>query len=104
MEITLDVEQAQLLAAVEQGRVHMDPRFTRPDFERSADEPAVCRRATQRLRPLKKALLVVLNDDAEPGQYGVRPYRLTALGERVLAEARTAMAAQRVDDPHEPDR
>ncbi|MEV7268424.1 hypothetical protein AB0N38_33195 [Micromonospora aurantiaca] len=85
MEIALDLEQVQLLAAVELGRVHMDPRFTRPDFER-LPPGAGTRRATGRLKPLKRALLVDLAD--EPDQYGIRLYRLTRLGEQVLAAAR----------------
>ncbi|MFG3709195.1 hypothetical protein ACGF7U_31315 [Micromonospora sp. NPDC047670] len=100
MRIALDVDQVALLAAVDDGRVHMDPRFTRPDFEREPGDRPVpqYRRATQRLRPLKRADLVEL-DDGEPRQYGVRPYRLTALGRKVLAEARAQAEAAAVDDP-----
>lgn len=98
MRTDLDMEQVQLLTAVEQGRVHLDPRFSRPDFERIPDPPFGNRRATQRLRPLKMADLVELVGEAEAGAYGVRPYRLTTRGEQVLAEARaqeaTALAEQ----------
>lgn len=98
MQIALDLEQVQLLAAVELGRVHMDPRFTRPDFERLPAGTGT-RRATGRLKPLKRAMLVDLADEAD--QSGIRLYRLTSLGERVLAEARAqaeAAAAGEVGD------
>ncbi|MCX4468953.1 hypothetical protein OOK41_01265 [Micromonospora sp. NBC_01655] len=91
MEISLNLEQVELLAAVAEGRVHSDPRFSRPDFERLSENAHHTRRATARLRPLRKALLVVLVDEADSD--GVRPYKLTSLGERVLAEARAQQAA-----------
>lgn len=93
MEITLEEEQVALLAAVADGRVHMDPRFTRPDFERPAGSGGNAhdlRRATGRLRPLREARLVELADEAD--QDGVTLYRLTGRGRGVLALAQLALA------------
>ncbi|SBT64243.1 hypothetical protein GA0070622_1213 [Micromonospora sediminicola] len=97
MRITLDEPQVDLLAAVDAGNVHTDPRFTLPDFERVPGEPGH-RRATQRLQPLKDYRLVELDPDTPPDRWGVRPYRLTGLGERVLAEAREQEAADRAGE------
>ncbi|WP_030488181.1 hypothetical protein [Micromonospora chokoriensis] len=87
MEIALDLEQVQLLTAVKQGRVHTDPQFSSPDFEKLADYPFGQRRATARLRPLKGARLVELVDDDAAGGKPARPYKLTDLGEQVLTAA-----------------
>jgi hypothetical protein len=97
MLISLDPEQVQLLVAVDQGRVHSDPRFVQPDFETEPGPPAMTKRATRRLAPLKKARLVELDPDTEPDRYGVRPYRPTELGSRVLAEVRAQEAAAQTD-------
>ncbi|WP_320067674.1 hypothetical protein [Micromonospora sp. RTGN7] len=105
MEIALDEDQVALLAAVADHRVHSDPRFSRPDFERQPDgNPHHNRRATARLRPLKTALLVELVDEADGD--GVRLYRLTDHGEQVLTAARaqaeptaTAPATCYCEDP-----
>lgn len=88
MEIALDPEQVQLLIAVEQGRVHTDPQFASPDFEKLAEYPFGQRRATSRLRPFKLNRLVELVDDEAAGGKPARPYKLTTLGEQVLAAAR----------------
>ncbi|MFI2650185.1 hypothetical protein [Micromonospora fulviviridis] len=94
MEIALDTEQVQLLVAVEQKRVHMDPRFRAPDFERDPGPPLAMKRATQRMVPLKRMRLVEL----EPAdKSGVRLYKLTTLGEQVLAEVREQEAAARTE-------
>lgn len=95
MEITLNDEQAALLVAVDEGRVTNDPRFTLPDFETDPGPPACQKRATRRLAPLKQWRLVELDEDSEPDRYGVRRYRLTGLGERVLAEIHEQEAASR---------
>ncbi|MDG4749333.1 MULTISPECIES: hypothetical protein [Micromonospora] len=97
MEITLDTDQVQLLVAVDQKRVHMDPRYTRPDFERDPGPPVALKRATQRLQPLKRMHLVELVDESEADRYGVRLYKLTARGEQVLAEVREMEAAARAE-------
>ncbi|MEV4270576.1 hypothetical protein [Micromonospora aurantiaca (nom. illeg.)] len=97
MEITLDTDQVQLLVAVDQKRVHMDPRYTRPDFERDPGPPVALKRATQRLQPLKRMRLVELVDESEADRYGVRLYKLTARGEQVLAEVREMEAAARAE-------
>ncbi|MCW6005557.1 hypothetical protein K1W54_13355 [Micromonospora sp. CPCC 205371] len=90
MEIALTADDVALLAAVAQHRVHMDPRFTAPDFEVDPGPPAMRRRATQRLRPLQRWQLGELVDDAD--RYGVRLYRLTARGAQLLDEARAQEA------------
>lgn len=87
MEITLNMEQVQLLVAVQQGRVHTDPMFASPDFERVAEYPFGQRKATSRLKPLKAARLVKLVDDDAAGGKPARPYTLTERGEQVLAVA-----------------
>ena len=92
MKITLSPDDVQLLAAVEQGLVHSDPRFRAPDFERDPATPHTHKRATQRLRPLKQTHLVELVDASEADKYGVRLYRLTVRGKEVLAQARAAEA------------
>ncbi|MBC9006121.1 hypothetical protein [Micromonospora aurantiaca (nom. illeg.)] len=102
MQISLDEDQVALLAAVAQRRVHSDPRFTKPDFEREPGQPGH-RRATQRLQPLKAYRLVELDPDAEPDQWGVRFYRLTALGERVLAQVREQEQSERDRPADGPD-
>ncbi|MEU0081389.1 hypothetical protein ABZY58_26105 [Micromonospora tulbaghiae] len=86
MEIALDTDQVQLLVAVEQHRVHMDPRYRAPDFERDPGPPVTLKRATQRLQPLKRMHLVQLVDETEADQFGVRLYKLTERGEQVLAQ------------------
>lgn len=95
MQITLDLDHVELLVAVGQGRVHSDPRYTRPDFEKQPDPPFGQRRAGRRLAPLKAARLVRLAEDAD--QYGVRLYELTPHGEEVLAEVRRQEAAANAD-------
>lgn len=97
MEIALDAEQVLLLVAVEQHRVHMDPRYTAPDFEKEPGPPVALKRATQRLAPLKRMRLVDLVDEAEADRYGVRLYRLTTLGEQVLADVRDLETAARAE-------
>ncbi|WP_319460070.1 hypothetical protein [Micromonospora sp. RTP1Z1] len=97
MEIALDAEQVLLLVAVDQKRVHTDPRYTAPDFERDPGPPLVLKRATQRLAPLKRMRLVELVDEAEADRYGVRLYRLTTIGEQVLAEVRDLETAARAE-------
>lgn len=97
MEITLDAEQVLLLVAVEQHLVHMDPRYTAPDFERDPGPPMVLKRATQRLAPLKRMRLVELVDEAEADRFGVRLYKPTALGEQVLAAVREQEDAARAE-------
>ncbi|MEH0823446.1 MULTISPECIES: hypothetical protein [unclassified Micromonospora] len=102
MEITLDTDQVQLLVAVEQNRVHMDPRYTRPDFERDPGPPVALKRATQRLQPLKRMRLVQLADESETDEgeadrYGVRLYQLTERGEQVLAQVRDMEATARAE-------
>ncbi|MFI6332935.1 hypothetical protein ACIBBG_32090 [Micromonospora chersina] len=97
MEIALDTEQVQLLVAVEQQRVHMDPRYTRPDFEKDPGPPMTLKRATQRLAPLKRMRLVELVDESEASAYGLRLYKLTTLGEQVLAEVRDLEATARTE-------
>lgn len=87
MQIALDPDAVQLLIAVQQGRVHTDPQFKSPDFEKLADYPFGQRRATSRLRPLKAARLVELVDDEAAGGKPARPYKLTDLGEQVLSVA-----------------
>lgn len=94
---TLDPDQLQLLLAVRQGRVHMDPRFTLPDFEREPDSPFMTRRATRRLRPFKAAGLVELVDEDQADQFGVRGYQLTGSGEQVVDAALAAEAAANAD-------
>ncbi|MEU8264930.1 hypothetical protein AB0C02_30490 [Micromonospora sp. NPDC048999] len=101
MLISLDEDQVALLTAVEQRRVHTDPRFTQPDFERLPGQPRH-RRATQRLQRLKDYRLVELDPDTEPDRWGVRPYRLTGLGERMLAAAREQEAAAAADADQQP--
>lgn len=97
MQISLDAEQVQLLVAVEQGRVHADPRFTKPDFERIPDPPFGNRRAGRRLDPLKRFRLIELVDGSEADRFGVRLYKLTALGEQILAEVREQETAARAE-------
>ncbi len=97
MEIALDTDQVQLLVAVEQRRVHADPRYRAPDFERDPGPPVVLKRATQRLQPLKRMHLVQLVDESEADQFGVRLYKLTARGEQVLAQVRDMEAAARAE-------
>ncbi|GLH94918.1 hypothetical protein [Phytohabitans aurantiacus] len=92
MEITLNADDVTMLVAVEQGRVEHDPRFTAPDFEVDPGPPVMRRRATQRLRPFKRWQLVDLVDEDQADQYGVRAYRLTQLGARLLDEARAQEA------------
>ena len=91
----LTSEQVQLLLAMRQQRVHMDPRFTLPDFEKDPDRPYLTKRATRRLRPLKDANLVEMVDEAD--RYGVRLYRLTAAGDQALDEALAADVAATAD-------
>ncbi|MFG3418724.1 hypothetical protein [Micromonospora sp. NPDC048063] len=97
MEISLDAEQVLLLVAVEQGRVHMDPRYTKPDFEKEPEHPFGLKRATRRLAPLKKARLVELVPEEDAGQYGVRLYKLTSRGQHVLEQVREMEAAARAE-------
>ena len=97
MEITLDVDQVQLLTAVGEHLVHMDPRYTAPDFERDPGPPATLKRATQRLAPLKRLRLVELVDEDEADRFGVRLYRLTTLGEQVLEQVRDLEQAARAE-------
>lgn len=100
MEIALDTDQVQLLVAVEQHRVHMDPRYRAPDFERDPGPPVVLKRATQRLQPLKRMRLVQLVDEVdetEADQFGLRLYRLTERGEQVLAQVLELEAAARAE-------
>lgn len=92
MKIELTADSVALLAAVEQHRVHMDPRFTAPDFEVDPGPPAMRRRATQRLRLFKRWHLVELVDEDQADRYGVRAYRLTQLGAQLLDEARAQEA------------
>jgi len=98
--ISLDADQVQLLTAVQQGRVHHDPRFTRPDFEKEPGPPMVLKRATQRLAPLKRQRLVELAPESEALGNGVRLYKTTTLGDEVLAEVRRQEDAANAD----PDR
>lgn len=93
----LTSEQVQLLLAVRQQRVHMDPRFTLPDFEKDPVRTYVTKRATRRLRPLKDAQLVEMVDEADADRYGVRLYRLTTTGDQALDEALAAEAAASAD-------
>lgn len=95
MLISVDCDDVQLLIAVEQGRVHCDPRFNAPDFEKLPDPPFGTKRATQRLKPLKRMELVVLADEA--GQDGIRQYQLTGRGEEILAAYREQEAAALAD-------
>lgn len=92
MRTTLNTDHIAMLAAVEQKRVHHDPRYIRPDYERV---PTGLRRAGRRLGPLKAARLVRLADDAD--QYGVRLYELTDHGTEVLDAARALQAAAAAD-------
>ncbi|TDB95378.1 hypothetical protein E1091_10255 [Micromonospora fluostatini] len=100
MEIVLEVEQVELLAAVQRGQVHMDPRIRRPDYERLSDNRHHTRRATARLRPLKKAELVELAEAADHD--GVRLYRLTDRGEAVLAAAQQQAEDAKASDTSTP--
>ncbi|MEW2383359.1 hypothetical protein AB0873_14890 [Micromonospora sp. NPDC047707] len=100
MRITLDLDDVQLLAAVEQGRVHMDPTLIPADWETVPAEPSPRMRPVgPRLFPLRRAGLVELFDDPDrpPGPATIHPYRLTAHGEAVLAEARQAQAEATVE-------
>ena len=93
MEISLTEEQVLTLFAVEQGRVENDPRIPRPDWEKLAEFPFGHRPAVQRLRPLLKCRLVALPDESEADANGVRVWKLTDLGERILAEYRDQQTA-----------
>ncbi|MEU5938651.1 hypothetical protein ABZ807_05585 [Micromonospora sp. NPDC047548] len=93
MEISLDEEQVLTLFAVEQGRVHNDPRIPRPDWEKLAEFPFGHRPAVARLKPLRKARLVELPDESEADANGVRAWKLTDLGDRIVAEYREQEAA-----------
>ncbi|SCL15094.1 hypothetical protein [Micromonospora inyonensis] len=97
MQTTLGPEHVELLVAIRQGRVHSDPRYTRPDFEKLPDPPFGLRRAGRRLGPLMAARLVRLAEDADDRD-GVRLYQLTERGEEVLAEALRQEAAANADD------
>jgi hypothetical protein len=92
MEITLNADHVALLVAVDQHRVHMDPRYIAPDFEVDPGPPAMHKRAGRRLAPLKRWHLIELVDQDQADQYGVRRYRLTDLGARLLDEARAQEA------------
>lgn len=93
MEISLDEEQVLTLFAVNQGRVEHDPRIPRPDWEKLAEFPFGHRPAGRRLRPLVKCLLVQLPDESEADDKGVRVWKLTDLGERIVAQYREEQAA-----------
>ncbi|MEV0805748.1 hypothetical protein [Micromonospora sp. NPDC050200] len=103
MEISLDLEQVKLLAAVDDGRVHRSPRARPPDFEKDPVVTGAYKRATQRLATLIKMRLVELDG----GDDNVtRRWKLTGVGERVLAEAREQpadAAAEPADDPPGPN-
>jgi hypothetical protein len=92
MEITLNADHVALMVAVDQHRVHMDPRYIAPDFEVDPGPPAMHKRAGRRLAPLKRWLLIELVDEDQADRYGVRLYRLTQLGSRLLEEARAQEA------------
>lgn len=94
-QISLDEKQAALLLAVARGEVHHDPRYTKPDFRRDPDRPALTRRAGRDLAPLKKWQLVELVDEKD--RHGVRLYKLTERGEQVserLREQETTALAE----------